>query len=93
MPIFIKENQVLNKKSFKLPKNLQQHLKDTLAKYGDYKEEEGYKRLNSLINPDYNKRNDKKSGDEREISFADLIILLIVRWQTTRVRFIIFLSI
>lgn len=72
MPIFIKENQVLNKKSFKLPKNLQQHLKDTLAKYGDYKEEEGYKRLNSLVNPNYNKRKDNANEEEKEISYSDL---------------------
>ncbi len=72
MPIFIQENQELNKRSYKIPKNLQQHLQDTLTKYGNYKESDGYKRLNSLVNPDYNKRNDKKNGDEREISYSDL---------------------
>jgi hypothetical protein len=72
MPIFIQENQELNKHSYKLPKNLQKHLQDTLTKYGEYKDVDGYKRLNSLINPNYNKRNNKKNGDEREISYTDL---------------------
>jgi hypothetical protein len=72
MPIFIQENQELNKRSYKIPKNLQQHLQDTLTKYGNYKESDGYKRLNSLVKPDYNKRNDKKNGEEREISYSDL---------------------
>lgn len=72
MPIFLRENQELNKKTYKIPNNLQKHLKQTLAKYGNYKEADGYKRLNSLINPNYNKRSDKKNGDEKEISFSDL---------------------
>jgi hypothetical protein len=72
MPIFIKENQELNKHSYRLPKNLKKHLENTLAKYGQYKQEDGYKRLNSLINPSYNKRNNKKMGNEREISYTDL---------------------
>jgi hypothetical protein len=72
MPIFIQETQELNKHSYKLPKNLQKHLQDTLTKYGEYKDVDGYKRLNSLINPNYNKRNNKKNGDEREISYTDL---------------------
>lgn len=72
MPIFIQENQELNKHSYKIPTKLQKHLQDTLTKYGEYKEADGYKRLNSLVNPNYNKRNNKKSGDEREISYTDL---------------------
>ena len=72
MPIYLKENQELNKNSYKLPKNLQKHLQKTLAKYGNYKQEDGYKRLNSLLNPNYNKRNTKHNTDEREISYTDL---------------------
>lgn len=72
MPIFIKENNELNKKSYKIPKNLQRHLQDTLAKYGQYKKSDGYKRLNSLVNPSYNKRNNKQNNGDREISYTDL---------------------
>ena len=72
MPVFLKENQILNKNTYKIPKNLQKHLQNTLAKYGQYKQEDGYKRLNSLINPKYNKRNDKEDNGTREISYTDL---------------------
>lgn len=72
MPIFIKENQELNKNTYKIPKNIQRHLQDTLAKYGQYKQSDGYKRLNSLTNPNYNKRNDETNNNEREISYTDL---------------------
>lgn len=72
MPIFIKENQELNKNSYKIPKNLQQHLQKTLAKYSQYKQENGFKRLNSLINPNYNNRSENKNQKEKEISYSDL---------------------
>lgn len=72
MPIFLRENQILNKKTFKLPKNLKKHLQDVLTQYGQYKQNPGYKRAQSLVDSNYNKRNDKKSKQDREISYSDL---------------------
>lgn len=59
MPIFIKENQFLNKNSYKIPKELLLKLKHKLAKFSRYSNHDGFKRLNSLANPDYNKRSDE----------------------------------
>ena len=59
MPIFIKENQELKDNMYEIPDKLEKHLKQTLSKYGDYTQNKGYKRLNSLVNPEYNKRSDK----------------------------------
>lgn len=68
---FINENNELKNKKFKIPNNLKQHLQKTLATYSKYKTNNGYKRLNSLINPEYNKRN-KTKDNERYISYSDL---------------------
>jgi hypothetical protein len=54
---------------------LEKHLKNTLSKYGQYKQSKGYKRLNSLVNPSYNKRSNKEdslNSNDKHISFADL---------------------
>lgn len=72
MPIFLQENQILNKKTFKLPKNLKKHLEDVLMQYGQYTQNPGYKRAKSLVDSQYNKRNDKESKNDREISYTDL---------------------
>jgi hypothetical protein len=75
MPIFIKENQELKDKMFKLPQNVLNHLNTTLSTYGQYKDKDGYKRLNTLLNPNYNKRSDKEdkiADDGKHISFSDL---------------------
>lgn len=74
MPIFIKENQALNNNMYEIPDNLESHLKDTLAKYGSYSNLKGYKRLNSLVNPNYNKRSNKEDSfhDGKHISFSDM---------------------
>jgi hypothetical protein len=74
MAIIIKENQALAKNMYEIPKDLESHLQDTLAKFGQYKQSQGYKRLNSLVNPDYNKRSDKEDRfkDGKHISFSDL---------------------
>ena len=71
MPIFIKENQALKNNSYQIPPKLQKHLKDVLTQYGQYKNSEGYKRLNNLVNPSYNKRNDKDET-KRQLSFQNL---------------------
>lgn len=74
MPIFIKENQELNKQTYKIPNDLQKHLKQTLSKYNGYTQNKGYKRLNSLVNPKYNKRSDKTDNfkDGKHITFSDM---------------------
>ena len=56
MPIFLKEaNQLLKNRTYQIPKDLEKHLRNTLQQYGQYKNADGYKRLNSLLNPYYNK--------------------------------------
>lgn len=73
MPIFIKENQELNGNQYKLPKRLVKHLKQLLGKYSDYKENDGYKRINALVTPSYNKRTDSNDfNDGSHISYQDM---------------------
>ena len=73
MPIFLKEvNQLLKNRSYQIPKDLEKHLRDTLQQYGQYKNVDGYKRLNSLLDPDYNKRSDYSKNGEKLISHSDL---------------------
>ena len=74
MPIFIKENQELKDNMYEIPDKLQKHLKQTLSKYKDYTTNKGYKRLNSLVNPEYNKRSNKadKFKDGKHITFTDM---------------------
>lgn len=74
MPIFINENQALKNNMYEIPDELAKHLKQTLSKYGNYTKNKGYKRLNSLVNPEYNKRSDKADQfkDGKHISFSDM---------------------
>lgn len=74
MPIFIKENQELKDNMYEIPDKLQKHLKRTLSKYKDYTTNKGYKRLNSLVNPEYNKRSNKADQfkDGKHITFTDM---------------------
>ena len=74
MPIFIKENQELKDNMYEIPDKLQKHLKQTLSKYKDYTTNKGYKRLNSLVNPEYNKRSNKADQfkDGKHITFTDM---------------------
>lgn len=77
MPIFLKEaNQELKDNMYEIPKKLHKHLVNTLQQYGDGNEKsKGYKRLNALINPKYNKRSDKEKTqfkDGKHISHTDM---------------------
>lgn len=73
MPIFIKENQELKNNSYTIPHKLKSHLQDTLTKMGQYKQSQGYKRLNTLISPNYNNKTDKdKTNNQYKVSFGDL---------------------
>ena len=69
--MIILENQLLNDKIFAIPEKLTDHLKLILSNNIDKKDSKGYKRLNSLINSNYNKRNNLKT-DKRYISYSDL---------------------
>ena len=74
MPIFINENQALKNNMYKIPDELAKRLKQILSKYGNYTKNKGYKRLNSLVYPEYNKRSDKADQfkDGKHISFSDM---------------------
>lgn len=74
MLIFINENDALKQNTYKLPKEITNHLKNTLANFGQYKTNKGYKRLNTLIDPNYNNRNDisPQNKDEKFITYGDL---------------------
>lgn len=74
MPLFLKENQALSKETYKLPDELAKELKQTLAQYEQYRETKGFKRLNSLVNPSYNKKSNRKDipNDGKHISFSDM---------------------
>lgn len=74
MPIFLKENEKLNDNMYEVPEKLGQHLKQTLSQMDDYTETKGYKRLNSLVNPQYNKRSNKEDRfkDGKHISYSDM---------------------
>lgn len=71
--LIINENSELKNKKFIIPKNLSQHLNQTLSKYGEYSNNKGYKRLNSLVNPNYNKRSkNSENNNQKYISYNDL---------------------
>ena len=79
MALFLKENQELQGNMYDIPKELEDHLKDTLNKYQDYGTtasgtmSKGFKRLQSLVDPNYNKQDDNTSEDgSRQISFSDM---------------------
>jgi len=43
----LEDNQSLNKRGFFIPDNIQKNLQKRLTSLGQYKENDGYKRLNS----------------------------------------------
>ena len=67
----IENNQSLQNKPFIIPNNIMKHLKTTLSMYGKYKDNDGYKRLNSLVDTEYNKRTDKQEAPN-QISYGNL---------------------
>jgi hypothetical protein len=72
MSTFIfEDNQSLNGKYIKIPKELQNHLQKTLTSYGNFSENDGYKRLNSILNADYNKKT-KEQTPADSISYGNL---------------------
>lgn len=71
MIIFINENEALKNKNYQIPKELVNNLKKTLIQYKNCTTNKGYKRLNTLVNPNYNNRSEKEKKNN-EISFTDL---------------------
>lgn len=67
----LEDNQSLNKRGFFIPDNIQKNLQKRLTSLGQYKENDGYKRLNSLLNPSYNKRSSTPKN-KGEISYGEL---------------------
>lgn len=78
MPLILEdEGKRFNGRQITLPKELVDHLKQQQNLYsGDqYKVSRGYKRLNSLLNKDYNSQSDKKDrqyNNDYTVSFADV---------------------
>ena len=68
------EGKKLNKKQIPIPKNVQKKLKSNLSLYNGYSQTKGYKRLNSLVDDDYNKRSQKSNKTKdggKTLSFSD----------------------
>lgn len=78
MPLFLNEDESnkLGKKQVIIPKDMTDHLQARKNLYGDkLSSYNGYRRLNSLLNKDYNDRANKKAshhGQQPTISFSDL---------------------
>lgn len=74
MPIFLKENQELDGNLYQIPDNIHKHLMQTLSALNQYKTSKGYKRLNRLLNPNYNKRLNKKGKQNKGVylTYGDL---------------------
>lgn len=74
MPTFLRENQVLKNRYFKVPEKLMTHLKQTMATYGDSNStSKGYKRLSKLVDSNYNDRsNGKNTYDGTALSYGDM---------------------
>lgn len=59
--ILLERNQELDDISIEIPRKLADHLRGTLSSYQNYSTSKGYKRLNHLVNNDYNNRSGKKT--------------------------------
>lgn len=77
MALFLTEDEgkKLNKNQIKIPDNIVKLLKIAKGAYGQYKKSDGYKRLNSMLDDDYNKRSNKKDrihNGDKTVSFSNL---------------------
>ena len=73
MTTIIKEgNQSLQGKTYKIPTALRKHLQSTLTSFQKYSTTDGYKRINGLINPSYNKKEQSINHPKDEISYGNL---------------------
>lgn len=76
MPLFLNEDETskFGKRSLILPKDLVDHLRDQRNLYSgkEYKSLKGYKRLNAILDDDYNAHGENtQHGDSKTISFSD----------------------
>lgn len=72
--IFEDENKTLGKKQFKVPDKIVNQLKLTRNLFDKYSTSKGYKRINSILDDDYNKRSKKKDkihNGDKTISGSD----------------------
>lgn len=77
MALFITEDEgkVLGKKQVKVPDKIVDKLKLNRNLFAGYSKAKGYKRINSIIDDDYNKRSNKKDkihNGDKTVSFSDL---------------------
>ena len=73
--IFEDESKKLGKKQVIVPNKLVNKIKSNLNVFGQYKDTKGFKRANSIVDDDYNKRSNKKDkihNGAKTISFSDL---------------------
>lgn len=73
--IFEDESKKLGKKQVIVPDKLVNKIKSNLNVFGQYKGTKGFKRANSIVDDDYNKRSNKKDkihNGAKTISFSDL---------------------
>lgn len=59
------EHNELDGRSVYLPRELVKHLSQVLSRYGEYKDEDGYKRLMHILNPQYNDKTGTSIVDKR----------------------------
>ena len=75
MPLFIREDsKKLKSKQVIIPDNVANKIRQNMNMYSDEKDSNGYKRLKSLTDKEYNKRSDSKDrqhNDKMSVSFAD----------------------
>lgn len=75
MPLILEdEGKKLNKRQLTIPKKLVNKLKATRNLFDKYSKTKGFKRLNAMIDDDYNKRSNKKDrihNGDKTISFSD----------------------
>ena len=76
MPLIIEdEGKLLGKKQAKVPDKLVNKIKKNLNLFGKYKKSKGFKRANSIVDDDYNKRSNKKEkihNGDKTLSFSDI---------------------
>lgn len=75
MPLILEdEGKKLNKRQLTIPKKLVNKLKATRNLFDKYSKTKGFKRLNAMIDDEYNKRSNKKDkihNGDKTISFSD----------------------
>lgn len=72
--IILERNQELDDVRIEIPRKLADHLRGTLSTYKNYSEAKGYKRLNHLVNNDYNNRSGSKTSEgSSSVPYTELV--------------------